>query len=103
MAESEKALGNVRASSLEASTVNVAEVAFANRDEAELAALGKKQQFRVNQVACIIGLWLTVGLEKLWLPRCSWLCLYVDDNLGRGFDVSAIYFLNILNTQNLTS
>lgn len=55
MAESEKAVGNVRASSLDASTASVAEMAFANHDEAELAALGKKQQLRVNQEAYMTG------------------------------------------------
>lgn len=49
MKETEKALGNVHASSLDDSTADIPEMAFVNHDEAELAALGKKQQLRVSE------------------------------------------------------
>ena len=78
MGGSEKALNNVRASSQDASTANIAEMIFANNDEAELAALGKIQQLRVYQETYMTDLFQRWDRETLASsgflasPVCWW-------------------------------
>ena len=62
---------------------------FANKDEEELAALGKKQQTRVR--GCHPVSWETMTdilAEKLWLYERTWVCVYHDAHLGGDVHVS---------------
>ena len=101
MGGSEKALDNVRASSQDASTANIAEMTFANNDETELAALGKKQQLRVCPRDLYDRSLLTMRQRNFGFFGVLRLRLYVDDNLGRGLDVSDTSLISsILRTQH---
>ena len=66
--------------------VDVAGFDFENRDDREMARLGKKQQLKASMALKFVEESNRV-VAKLWLHEHGWSILYDHDHLGGDFDV----------------